>query len=440
MNTPSLDKPADSFSEAAWGDVIQAVDRTYSELVAYQERLETQNAELDDLRRFMSSVFESVSDLLLVVDKEHRIERTGGPIDHVLGPVHSASIGACVDDLIVDESQRDLRQAIDRVILTQRATTIEIDIKTSKGSTPLELSIAPRLDERARSRGAVLVGRPVGELRSAYSELEASHQALKEAQAHLVRNEKLASLGRLVAGVAHELNNPISFVYANTHSLEKYTSRFEEYFEAVQSGADRAVLVDLREELKLDRALKNLRGAINGAKEGAERVRDIVEDLRRLSADGTGEAVDFDLVTTTRTAADWVVRGTKTPVKIVFDEGALPRARGNPYHIQQIVMNLVQNALDALTDTQDPVVTLCHSYEDEFAVLQVLDNGPGIPQQALSSVFDPFFTTKPVGKGTGLGLSISHKIAEEHGGVLSVHYSGPDGTCFELKLPKGSEA
>lgn len=163
------------------------------------------------------------------------------------------------------------------------------------------------MDERGLSRGAVLVGRPVGELRSAYAELEASRLALIEAQGHLVRNEKLASLGRLVAGVAHKLDNPISFVYANTHALEKYTSHFSTYFDAVQSGTDRASLVALREELNLDRTLKNLRSSIDGAKNGAERVRDIVEVLRRPSAEGSGEITSFDLMTTTRTAADWVI-------------------------------------------------------------------------------------------------------------------------------------
>lgn len=431
---PAAQDQNEAFSDAAWSDVISAVDRTYTELVAYQERLETQNDELNDLRRFMGSVLSSVSDVLLVVDKSHTIERIGGSVDRVLGNDHAAKVGSLVDDLVVPEQREKLRQVIDHVILTREATTLEIDIATDSGPTPLELSVGPRLDERSRSRGSVLVGRPVGELRSAYSDLEASHIALKEAQGHLVRNEKLASLGRLVAGVAHELNNPISFVYANTHALEKYTSRFETYFEAVQSGADRATLIALREELNLDRTLKNLRSAIDGAKDGAERVRDIVEDLRRLSADGSGEVVGFDLMTTTRTAADWVIRGTKTPVNVTFESETRRAARGNPGHVQQIVMNLVQNAIDALEETADPQITLTIFERDGAVVLHVSDNGPGVPDAVAHSVFDPFFTTKSVGKGTGLGLSISHKIAEEHGGSLVLFDTGPKGTCFELQL------
>lgn len=439
---PTINQPettAAGFSDAAWTDVLQAMDRTYSELVSYQEQLESQNAELDDLRRFMNSVVESVSDVLIVVDRRHLIERTGGSFADLFGKPNGSYLGTKVDDLATAESRQTLLACVGDAIRTRDFATVEIEVATDQGNAPLELSIAPRLSERGKSMGAVIVGRPVGELRRAYSELEASHLALKAAQAHLVRNEKLASLGRLVAGVAHELNNPISFVYANTHALEKYATRFEAYFDAVQSGASRDALVALRQELKLDRAVKNLRTAVSGAKDGAERVRDIVEDLRRLSAEGSGEAVDFDLVTTSRTAADWVVRGTKTPVKVVFSNGVHPIARGNPGHVQQIVMNLVQNAIDALSDTENPQVTLHHEERVDQAVLMVSDNGPGIAEDIVGSIFDPFFTTKPVGKGTGLGLSISSKIAQEHGGDLKYCKASEGGSCFCLELPKGKD-
>ena len=234
-------------------------------------------------------------------------------------------------------------------------------------------------------------------------------------------------------------SNPISFVYANTHALEKYTERLERYFEAVQSGRSRPELVALRDELRLEQTVRNLRTAITGARDGAERVRDIVDDLRRLSADGGGEVVGFDLGTTARVAADWVARGTKTPVKITFSGDVTRRARGNPGHVQQIVMNLVQNALDALAGTGDPRLELRLSERDGAVVLQVIDNGPGIPAAQAQSVFDPFFTTKEVGKGTGLGLAISHKIAEEHGGALILCPDTSGGCCFELSLP-GEEA
>lgn len=429
------DNSLTALGEDAWKDVIAAMDRTYSELVEYQERLERQNRELDDLRQFMNSVLSSVSDMLLVVAKDGSIERTGGAVKTILGKDLALDAGTRLAELLEQPDQNPLPAAIEHVMLTREPTMLEADFSTWNGPTPLEVSVSPRLDQRGRSRGVVLVGRPLGELRSAYSELEASHLALQQAQIQVVRNEKLASLGRLVAGVAHELNNPISFVYANTHALEKYTERFETYFKALQDGQSRPDLAALRDELKLDKTVRNLRAAIDGAKDGAERVRDIVEDLRRLSAEGTGKPVSFDLMTTTRTAADWVVRASKAQLEISFADHSARKARGNPGHVQQIVMNLVQNAVDALSETEGPALRLCIEERGDTIVLQVIDNGPGIPDDLVASVFDPFFTTKPVGKGTGLGLSISHKIAEEQGGSLVLAASGPEGCCFELHLP-----
>lgn len=440
MEPGIADDQRHAMTEDTWKDVIAAMDRTYLELVDYQELLEKQNRELDDMRQFMASVLSSVSDLLIVVDKTRSIVRTGGAIRDILGADAAAEVGAPLASLLQEAGQSPLLEVIDQVMLSREPAIVEVAFATHDGSTPLEISVSPRLDTRGRSQGVVLIGRPLGELRNAYSELEASHIALQQAQTQLVRNEKLASLGRLVAGVAHELNNPISFVYANTHALEKYSERLETYFEAVQNGRSRQELIALRSELKLEKTVQNLRIAIEGARDGAERVRDIVEDLRRLSAEGTGERVSFDMMTTARIAADWVVRASKARLEISFVNEAQAQAFGNPGHVQQIVMNLVQNAVDALVEVENPSLILHVGERDHHVRLQVTDNGPGISADDASSVFDPFFTTKPVGKGTGLGLAISHKIAEEHGGTLTLARTGPDGSCFELTLPTEGSA
>lgn len=440
MKSDISDDPRQAMSEDAWKDVIAAMDRTYLELVDYQELLEKQNRELDDMRQFMASVLSSVSDLLIVVNKTRAIERTGGAIRDILGADVATEVGAPLAGLLQEAEQNPLFAAIDKVMLTREPAIVEVGFTTHYGSTPLEISVSPRLDARGRSQGVVLIGRPLGELRNAYTELETSHIALQQAQAQLVRNEKLASLGRLVAGVAHELNNPISFVYANTHALEKYSERLETYFDAVHHGRSRQELIALRNELKLEKTVHNLRTAIEGARDGAERVRDIVEDLRRLSAEGSGERVSFDMMTTARTAADWVVRASKAQLEVTFVDESEKQALGNPGHVQQIVMNLVQNAIDALAEVECPALTLHVGERDQQILLQVIDNGPGISDKDASAIFDPFFTTKPVGKGTGLGLSISHKIAEEHGGTLTLARTGPDGSCFELTLPTEASA
>ena len=426
--------PPAELGEQVWADVLSAVDRTYAELIEYQERLEARNLELQVLQDFLASVLASISDHLVVVSREGRIEEASRSFCEAMGADPGALAGQPFDRFLPDASGLRLQAAVAAAMRERRPQTVQLDLTGRAGPVPLEVSVTPRLDRRNRVTGTVLTGRPLGELRRAYGELAESHQALKEAQSQLVRNEKMASLGRLLAGVAHELNNPISFVYANAHALEKYAGRFEEYFQRVQDGASREELIELRSRLRLDRDVKNLRHAIEGARDGAERVRDIVEDLRRLSAEGSGEMAPFDLADCARTALRWVERGVRREVRVTWEGPEPLMVMGRMGHIQQVIMNLVQNAMDAMSETPEPVLALTLSREGRMAVLEVTDTGPGVPAEHQGTIFDPFFTTKPVGQGTGLGLSISAKIAQEHGGALTLCDRGP-GACFRLTLP-----
>ena len=438
IDIPSSDQIA-QFSDDVWVEVLSAMDRTYADLVSYQEQLERQNAELEEMRTFLTAILSSVSDVLIVADRSGRIARTSQSVERLAGP-ERALLGEPLASVFADDDA-PIIAAMMQIVLDQRRTAgFEANLRTPQGLEPLDISIAPRLNDHGRVDGFVLTGRPLGALRTAYADLSRSHDALKTAQALLVRNEKLASLGRLLAGVAHELNNPISFVYANTHALERYAGKFETYFARVQEGASREELIRLRGDLRLDREVANLREATRGAREGAERVRDIVEDLRRLSADGSGDKVLFDLAETVRVAASWVLRGMKMPVALEMEPMQPVQVLGRPGHIQQVVMNLVQNAVDALEGQADGKVRLSVVRHGDRAELTVRDNGPGIPGDLRVAIFDPFFTTKPVGRGTGLGLSISHKITEEHGGTLTLCDMPGQGACFRLGLPCGEGA
>lgn len=422
------------FSDDAWVEVLAAMDRTYADLVGHQEQLERQNAKLEEMRTFLTAILSSVSDVLIVADRGGMIARVSRSFVDLTGEVEA--VGRPLAEMFDKEEQPVIAAMLMTVRDRRRVSSFEANLTTASGKEPLDISLAPRVDDRGRVDGYVLTGRPMGALRTAYAELTDSHNALKTAQAQLVRNEKLASLGRLLAGVAHELNNPISFVYANTHALERYATKFETYFHRVQEGASRDELIALRTDLRLDREVANLRDAIQGARDGAERVRDIVEDLRRLSSDGSGAMALFDLAETTRIAASWVMRGMKQPVRLEMGVMEPAQVMGRAGHVQQVVMNLVQNSVDALEGRLDGVIRLSVQVEGDRAVLAVSDNGPGVPEGLRAAIFDPFFTTKPVGRGTGLGLPISHKIAEEHGGSLTLCDVPQQGSCFKLSLPR----
>lgn len=435
------DAPADgAVSDQVWTDVLQAMDRTYSELVDYQEQLEKRNAELTSLRNFLSSIILSMSDYLIVTDRNGRIADASASFCRTQGQTAEDLSGMAITQVFDAAEGARVMDAITQTLSAREVSELSAEMVTSDGNEPVEFRVSPRLDRRGKSTGVILTGRPMGELVRAYEELETSHQELKDTQGQLVRNEKMASLGRLLAGVAHELNNPISFVYANTHTLDKYLNRFETYFEQVQAGASREELIALRRDLKLDRNLDNLRNAVLGAREGAERVRDIVEDLRRLSADGSGETTGFDLVEVVKLSASWIDRGMKSGVPLIFEGEPVCIVLGRRGHIQQVLMNLVQNAVDAMAGVEAPEIRIMMRYEGDRAVMEISDSGPGVPDELKATIFDPFFTTKEVGKGTGLGLSISHKIVEEHGGTLELTECEGRGACFRLTLPRGVDA
>ena len=286
----------------------------------------------------------------------------------------------------------------------------------------------------SRLIGMVMVGRPLGELQKAYKELNAAHAELKLAQERLVQSEKMASLGRLVAGVAHELNNPISFVYGNMHALQRYTGRLCAYFDAINEGNSREQLKAMREKLRLDKAIRDLNSLVEGTMEGADRVKEIVNDLRQFSSTQESEKAVFDLSHVIKTAMHWIIKESKAPIDVVETIPADLTAFGHSGQIHQVVVNLIQNAVDAM-DASDPKrLRLSAQVVDGKVIFEVRDSGPGIPDDFLSRLFDPFFTTKPVGQGTGLGLSISYGIVSEHGGELEIQNHPDGGALASLTL------
>jgi len=280
----------------------------------------------------------------------------------------------------------------------------------------------------------------VGELRRAYQALRRAHEDLKTTQQQLIHSEKMASLGRLVAGVAHELNNPISFVYGNTLAMKRYAERLARYLAAIHGGMPVAEREALRGELRIDRLLDDLPSLMDGTVEGAERTRDIVDALKRFSATDRDERRAFDLVEVIERAVQWVGKSAATGFEVKLNLPAALEVLGSPGQVQQVVMNLVQNAADATEHARERRLEISDRNEEGHAVVEFRDSGPGIPAANRDKLFDPFFTTKPVGRGTGLGLAISYGIVERHGGKLTADNHSRGGALFTLCLPLAQAA
>jgi two-component system NtrC family sensor kinase len=272
--------------------------------------------------------------------------------------------------------------------------------------------LASSLEDRVRDRTLELERSNIG-LASAYQELRA-------AQRQLLRSEKMASLGQLVAGIAHEINNPVSFIVGNLGPLREKLATLE----ATAARHDDPDLVQLVGRVRL---------IFDTIGRGAERTAAIVRDLRTFSRIGDSTRIPYDVhegleISLRLLQAKWHLR-----IVIERDYGELPLIEAVPDQINQVLMNLLTNACDAIADRGTIRVTTRR--EGDAVCIAVADDGSGIPDSDLDQIFDPFFTTKPQGHGTGLGLSISHGIVEDHDGRIDVESGVGRGTTFVVWLP-----
>ena len=431
--------PIEGVDESTWLDVIHKMDEVYSQLVHDEIQLEQKNVELEQSQQFIFSVLSAMSDVLVVCDEHGRIEETNAALCELVGRSDDELRGTSFYELLADAPSADrVRAVLGRSKPSRSGEAIELQLTDAqRQSVPVDVNCTPRIAATGRRVGTVLVGRPTAEIKRAYHELRAAHESLKLAQQQLLHSEKMASLGRLVAGVAHELNNPISFVLGNVHALARYSERLRQYLAAVHEGQDVKALEALRASLRIEHLLGDLPSLIEGTLEGAQRTADIVGGLKRFSAMDPEARTPVDLNEVIERAIHWVRKGTGAGFQMHWRRGPPCIVIGSAGQLQQVLMNLLQNAVDAASrpGASHPQLWLTLERDDAQLRMRLRDNGPGILPEDLSRIFEPFFTTKPVGKGTGLGLSISYGIVEQHGGGLSAQNRVEGGAEFVLELP-----
>jgi signal transduction histidine kinase len=283
-------------------------------------------------------------------------------------------------------------------------------------------------------------------LRGAHDELRAAHERLKLTESHLVQSEKMRSLGELVAGVAHELSNPISFVSGNVEHLRIYVERLHRALEACASAelpaAERARLEQVRQELRVDEALADLPSLLDDCEEGARRTKRIVNELRTFSrSDERGGWQQTDLHRGVDSTVALLTHRLKDHIAIHRQFGELPQVECLPGQLNQVLMNILANAVDAIGGRPGNIwisTRLDNSQTGDVepaVIITIRDDGCGMSPDLRTKVFDPFFTTKAVGQGTGLGLSVSYGIIARHRGTLSASSTLGAGSTFTITLP-----
>ena len=392
---------------------------------------------LESLRRDTRDIIENINSALIVVDLDGRISFANPAAERILGGRNGDLGGRQIDDWFAPSLET--ANPIEACLLDgDRSRGAETLLQRGDGQwIPVGISCSPRLDGTGRPRGVVAVFQDLSEI--------------KELELQVRQAEKMASIGQLAAGVAHEVNNPMGFIHANLYQMSEYLSDLDKYFEAtvrLQEAAlegdleiVRAAAEDVRmvaREIDLDFVRNDFQKALMESGEGAERIRHIVKDLRDFSRPDLPARSPADVNQAIDSTANIVYTMMKNSVVIEKDYHDLPKIDAYPMQLKQVFMNLLVNAHQAIEAREESELGIIRIETEEIGdeiVVRISDTGIGIPAEVQNRIFEPFFTTKPVGAGTGLGLSTSFNIIERHGGRIVVESEVSSGSLFEVWLP-----
>jgi signal transduction histidine kinase len=363
------------------------------------------------------------------------------------------------DKLTTEERSRQLEQLQAEYLLTNKSREIEL-LQKQKQIQQLDLNQKELELTRQRTFKNSLIGGLIfilalafmfyrqfrikrkahRQLEAAYKELKNTHKQLQSAQMQLVQAEKMASLGQLTAGIAHEINNPINFVSANIEPLKNDVAdvlqvlhRYEELIEDKGLKAHFEAVDKLKDDLELDYIRSEIDALLKGIEEGAVRTKEIVKGLRIFSRMDENDIKQFNVHEGLDSTLTLLKSKLGDRVEVVKNYGSLPLIEGFPGKINQVFMNILTNAVHAIPAEGKIIITT--SIQNDFARISIRDTGIGMTPEVKSRIFEPFFTTKDVGEGTGLGLAISFGVIEQHKGKIAVESEPGRGTEFIIILP-----
>lgn len=403
-------------------------------------RVETRAAFIDALEQFQPDIVLSDYNLpdfngmaaIQIVQREH----PEVPVVMVTGALSDVEavelIHAGARDYVLKDRLARLAPAV------QRALAMERDLRARKAAEQALRKSHDELEERVRQRTA--------ELTIANTQLQAEKAAqeeligkLAEAHSQLLQSEKMASIGQLASGVAHEINNPIGFVNSNMGSLQRYMQDLlkllSEYENAEQQLPEetRAALAGIKQQVDVAYLRNDVANLLSESMEGLQRVKHIVQDLKDFSHVDKQEKQWASLEQGLDSTLNIVWNELKYKADVVKEYAGIPQIECIPAQLNQVFMNLLMNAVQAIDEHGR--ITIRTGTDGDDVWVEVEDSGRGIEPEHLSRIFDPFFTTKPVGSGTGLGLSLSYSIVQDHGGRIEVKSAPGQGSVFRVVLP-----
>jgi len=383
----------------------------------------TRRKDTEDRLHLYQEVFKHSVDVIMVIDKEGRILERNPAHQRRTGYTDEDLKGKTVYDLLSPEKAAEVREAMDR----EGRFTGELEGISKEGERiPVLVSVFPIHDEHGKLDLYVSMGRDITAIKRALTDLADTNRELRQTQAHLVQSEKMASLGGLVAGIAHEINTPVGAMTSMHDTLMRAIAKLKEHLKETSPGA-----------FENDERLKSLFAMIDESNQvirsGASRVAEIVRRLRSFARLDEAELKKVDVHEGLEDTLTLVHHEIKHNIQIVRDYGTLPLMSVFPSRLNQVFLNLINNARQAIHNKG--TITLRTWVEDKTASIAITDDGVGIPKENLPRVFDPGFTTKGVGVGTGLGLSICYQIVKDHRGRIDVESEVGKGATFTVRIP-----
>ena len=409
-----------------------------------QER-EASERRIRELQRYNENIIQNMNSALVVVDTTGVVTSANPRAEEILGVEPGGLRGRGIGDWV----RADPGQSLISRTLTQglRFKGAETTLTHKSGRiVPVGMSCAPLLDGDGSHLGAIAIFQDLSDMK------------LLESQ--VLQSEKLASIGELAAGVAHEINNPMGFIHANLYQMSEYLGDLRRVWKKaveVQQVAESGDLPALKQaaqsmrnlsrELDIDFVYSDFSKALRESQEGSERIRHIVQDLRDFSHRDTGELLFTDVNQSLDSTASIVWTMMKHSVVLDKQYSDIPQVRCYPMQIKQVFMNLLVNAYQAIEEKigenaeggETGTIEVRTRRSRGGVIISIRDTGVGISPEDRLRIFDPFYTTKEVGAGTGLGLSMSYNIIKRHGGTIQVESKGGEGSLFEVWLPEDGE-
>lgn len=392
-----------------------------AELLVKHEELKALFQQVEVAKQEWEKTMDCIDDILVIIDRDNRVRRCNRGFVDILGKEYRSVIGAEWHELFArfrGDNGSDLNH-VPELFHEKSGRWFGIKIYSF-----------------AEGSRKVIAMHDLTEIKQVTSELENAYAELKATHVQMLHHEKMASIGQLAAGVAHEINNPMGFISSNLGTLGKYLERLRAFVdfqsESILPGAMDEIL-SARKRLKIDYLLDDIPNLLQESSDGAERVRMIVQNLKSFSRVDEQEMKEANLIECLESTVSIAWNELKYKCTVEKDYGEIPPVKCYPQQLNQVFLNLLVNGAQSIE--AQGVIRISTWQEGGDVCVAIGDTGCGIPDGLKNRIFEPFFTTKEIGKGTGLGLSISYDIIRKHGGSIELHSVVGQGSTFTVHLP-----